>query len=224
MRKLIKIVVFAFITISGFCLVSCEDEKNYTGKENDTLIDECFLVRGNEGELLDLHITRDKNNQVFITTSLSDINAHTKSTNDDVHDFIIIAESVEFIDNTFVLPGTDKQYWIFEATLGAPVTTKAAPGGGTGTGSSVAITAECNCLANEGECTVTTNSISPNVFTAHCNNSANTPCELSGIAQCKWTLPTIIVYPTIQAPTNTPKITTIVIESDIIDYNGVLYE
>lgn len=218
MNKLISILVIAIVAIM---FASCEKGKeNHSEIQEKTLIDECFLVRGDYGELLDLHIVRDKNNNVFITTSLSNANYDTKSTHDDIPDYIIIAKDVEFSDNTFVLPETNENYLIFDATLGDPIASKSVsvapgiPGGGA------TISVECNCLSDKGKCAISCIMNGYNVFTATCKSSITDPCEASGIGQCQWTLPTITVHESVLFQ----KSTKIIIESNNIDYNGILYE
>jgi hypothetical protein len=214
MKNYFKVIWFVFVVFGMFSLMSCESEnetinENIIDAQSNQLIDECFLVRGDRGELLDLHIVRNEDNQVIITTSPSEL----KSTDEDIPEYIVIANNVEFIDNTFVLPETAENYWVFEVTLGDLNNTKAAPGGGT-------IAAECHCLAPSGNCTITYNIINNNVFTAQCFSSIDTPCSANGVGRCTWTLPEVVIKKT----ETTEKITTIIVQSDIIDFNGLLYE
>lgn len=214
MKNYFKVIWFGFVVFGLFSLMSCDSEnetinENIIDTQSNQLIDECFLVRGDRGELLDLHIVRNEDNQVIITTSPSEL----KSTDEDIPEYIVIANNVEFIDNTFVLPETEENYWVFEVTLGDLNNTKAAPGGGT-------IAAECHCLAPSGNCKITYTIINNNVFTAQCFSSIDTPCSSSGVGSCAWTLPEVVIKKT----ETTEKITTIIVQSDIIDYNGLLYE
>ena len=212
--------IFAGLFLSVF-FVSCEKdnststntllENEIINEESDNKqIDQCFLVRGRKGKLLDLHIARDENNHAFITTSP----AQVKSTDENIPEYIIIADGVEFIDNKFILPETDNNYYIFEMSLGDPDTPKAPPGGGT-------ITASCNCLAPSGSCTVTYTVVNDNVFSAQCFSSVDAECSVSGVGQCQWTLPEVIVTKEL---VDSQKTTTVIIESDKLDYNGLPYE
>lgn len=216
MKNYFKIVLFVVITFGMFSLVSCKDEdvnmnENNAGKQSNILIDECFLVRGDRGELIDLHISRGQDNKICITTSLSDI----KSTDEYIPECVVIANDIEILENTIVLPETKENYWAFEVTLGDLNNLKAAPGGET-------MTLECHCMAQSGNCKFSLQWFAPNIVAASCLSSVDSPCSQSGVTQdCQFTTPTI----TIQAKSETSEKTTrLIIESNMIEYNGLLYK
>ncbi len=215
--KKLQICLTMITLLIGTLLVSC-DGKQETSLNNEMELDDtrvldlCFVALSNDGKLIDLHIVRNVENQVYITAEPS----YLKTSDQEIPEYIIIADGVEFVDNSFTLPETSESCWIFEVDLGNPVTTKAPTGGGK-------LVAECNCMAPDGNCTVTYVMHSNSVFTAYCNSNPGNPCQLSGIdGQCAWTLPEVII--SMKKNKTAFKTTKIIVTSDFIDYNGQLYE
>ena len=219
MKRCFKTMLLSLAAIGVLVITSCENENgNINLNESDTnpqtteLIDECFLVRGDRGELLDLHIIRNEDNQFFISANPSDL----KSTDEYIPEYIIIADGIETYENSIILPKTDKYYWLFEATLADIVGEKTAPGGGQ------TISLECHCMAASGGCRIDLTWISPSIVGAACNSTPDSPCSASGdTSDCVFTTPTITIQEKSEAFEATTKI---IIESEMIDYNGVLYE
>lgn len=171
----------------------------------------CLLVTGDRGDILDLHISRDQNSIVSLTTNPSAI----KSSEDpDLHEFIIIAENYEIVDNRVILQSPEKKYWVMEASLEAPSSKDIS------NPIEVGLTAECNCMGPEGYCIVSVTTPNSSVISLHCNKAPGNPCTGS-VTSCKWTFPAVIVTP---KNDHQPKTTLIIIESDKILYNGILYE
>ncbi len=214
MKSYFKSVLLVLASLGMFSLMSCDDkneEESIINEQESTLIDECLLVRGDQGELLDLHIMRDEDNQVSISTNPSDI----KSTDEYIPTCIIIADDIIVSDHLITLPETDKNYWTFEVTLGDLNDFKAPPGGSD-------INLECNCMAQSGSCSVFYEQPAQNIMVMRCLSKMDSPCSQSGVTQdCVLTLPTV----TIQIKSETSEETTkLIIESDMIEYNGLIYE
>lgn len=209
MKAKINLLVTSLI---GFCcLISCEDEKaNNSMTQGESFIDECFLVKGENGKLLDLQITKDENNKMIISAKPSDI----KTNIDDLPDFIIVADDVDYNEHSFILPKSETAYWVFEATLGDLNLPKAADG--------ETISAECNCLSYTGGCVTSITKRANNVFYANCNSSISSPCSQGGSGSdlCQWTLPEVVIKDKLFSETAT----TLIVKSDIIEYNGLIFE
>lgn len=210
MKNYFKITILMLITIVFYTLVGCGDERdNNIIKQNSKFLDECLIVRGENGELLDLHIVGSVSGEIVITTNKSSV----KNGEEKTPDFIIIADDVEFYNNSFILPELETTYWVFEATIGDLNLPKAADGGGK-------ISANCDCHGSTGNCTISWSMLDSNTFVARCDNASENPCNFDGEGSCLWTYP----VSNIQDKSKSEKATTIIIKSENIEYNGLLYE
>lgn len=212
--KINKFIYIALVVVLMAFTTSCKKEVEIESETKTDIIDLCFVARGTNGELIDLHILKNENNQAIITTSPSE----EKGTNTDIPEYIIIAGSVQFADNYFTLPETNSNYWIFEISLEDPIYQKS-----NGPGSGATITAHCNCLAGSGDCYITYKCLpeNPQVFTALCKTKPENNCGGDiGLSQCAWTLPEIIIR---DKYLEDNKTTTLIIESTSLIVNELQY-
>jgi hypothetical protein len=186
-----------------FSIVSCETETIEENKEisNDqvenTLLDDCIVVRDESGKYLNLHIVRDEENNVSVTATP----CYDHADGDFLPSYYIFSENFKEIKNKGVFGETDMKYYAFEPSLGDINIERGLVGGGT--------YVACDCATDNGDCIMQIINNGTGQATVNCIPHTTSICT------------TCIVVFDIEKNGRQTKSTQIIIEAESLTYNGL---
>ncbi len=219
MKNFSFVLLFAIMiaTTLNSCVEKCS-------RDNQVIGEECFCIKDDKGNFVDLHYVKKKDGIVSFTAEPSSIKPNEDTTPNCITIFsnMIIKHSEN--QGTMCINSTDKEkLWIFEATLGEPNFCKSRSHDGNDNEPTESVSFKCRCYGGAADACKGNHQIrvSPDGNSSYmavwCDKVGD--CSVSGADH-----PCNIYDTEGKKPFNPNNATLLIVAAKAIEYNGLKYE
>lgn len=217
MKNFSFVLLFAIMiaTTLNSCVEKCS-------RDNQVIGEECFCIKDDKGNFVDLHFIKKKDGVVSINVEPSSI----KPNEDSIPGCITFSNDVKIVSKTdgvsleFTNNGKEK-LWIFETTLGEPNICKSAYNGGDEPTQSVSYKCICNAPGDNHCKGISYTLNNQPVIETRCVQVIGNECKGSGYEiPCQIEL----IKDDENTPLNPNRATLLIVTARVLEYNGLKYE